>query len=104
MRAAALVVFLLLIGLYTSEWAIWHHELFRSLPWLTVPLAFTVSVPLTEQQRLTVGALFVVGTAAVGLATLGKYLLDPWGSMKPFALGSTCRLLPTSFTFHLGQC
>lgn len=75
-RAAALVVFLLVSGLYTSEWAVWRHELFRSLPWLAVPLAFAVAVPLTGRQRLAVGALFVLGTSGVGLATVAQYLLD----------------------------
>jgi O-antigen ligase len=39
-----------------------------------VPLAFTLEVPLTARQRLAVGSLFVLGTAAVeGLATLTRY-------------------------------
>ncbi len=74
MRAAALVVFLLLTGLYTNEWTIWQHEVFRSLTWLAVPLAFTLAVPLAGRQRLAVGALFVLGTSAVGVATVAQYL------------------------------
>ena len=73
-RAAALVVFLLISGLYTSERTVWQHEVFRSLTWLAVPLAFTLAVPLTGRQRLAVGALFVLGTSAVGLATVAQYL------------------------------
>ena len=42
-----------------------------------VPLAFTVAEPLTARQRLAVGVLFVLGTAAVAAATLVKYLLNP---------------------------
>ncbi|GAB3736237.1 hypothetical protein GCM10027594_17310 [Hymenobacter agri] len=76
MRAAALVAFLLVSGLYTSESTVWRHELFRSLPWLAVPMAFTLAVPLTRWQRLTVGALFVLGTSAVGIATMAYYLVD----------------------------
>jgi O-antigen ligase len=102
MRAAALVVFLLLTGLYTSEWAIWRHELFRSLPWLAVPLAFTVAVPLTKQQRLTVGALFVVGTAAVGLATLGKYLLDPVEANEAIRIGHNMQAITRVFHISFG--
>ena len=77
MRAAALVGFLLISGLYTSEWDVWRHEVFRSLTWLAVPLAFTLAVPLSGRQRLAVGALFVLGTSLVGLATVAQYLLSP---------------------------
>ena len=87
MRAAALVVFLLLTCLYTSEWAVWRHELFRSLPWLGVPLAFALAVPLSGRQRRAVGALFVLGTAAVGLATLGQYLRDPAAANAAIGIG-----------------
>jgi len=102
MRAAALVVFLLLTGLYTSEWAIWRHELFRSLPWLAVPLAFTLAVPLTGQQRLTVGVLFVIGTAAVGLATLSKYLLDPVGANEAIRIGHNMQAITRIFHVSFG--
>jgi len=76
LRAAALVVFLLISGLYTSEMMVWRHEVLRSLTWLAVPLAFTLAVPLTGRQRLAVGALFVLGTSVVGLATVAQYLFD----------------------------
>ncbi|MFC7668705.1 hypothetical protein ACFQT0_16000 [Hymenobacter humi] len=46
LRAAALYGFVVLSGVYTSEWATWRHELYRGLPWLAVPLAFTLAVPL----------------------------------------------------------
>lgn len=88
MRAAGMMVFLLLSSFYTSEWAVWRHEVFRSLTWLGVPLAFGLAVPLTGGQRRTVGALFVLSTAAVGAATVGKYWLDP-------ARGN--------FAIHIGQ-
>ncbi|HEX8328277.1 MAG TPA: hypothetical protein VF629_12100 [Hymenobacter sp.] len=99
MRAAAVVVFLLLSGLYTSEWATWRHELFRNLPWLGVPLAFTLAVPLTARQRLAVGYLFVLGTAAVGLATLGQYLMDPATANEAIGVGRTWGPSPSSFIF-----
>ncbi|MBH8569162.1 hypothetical protein KB206_09730 [Microvirga sp. STS02] len=73
MRAAAVIVFLLISGLYTSELLVWRHELFRDLTWLAVPLAFTLAVPLTRGQRLAVGSVFVLGVAAAGLATLVQY-------------------------------
>ena len=76
MRAAALVAFLLLSSLYTSEWAVWQHEVFRSLTWLAVPLAFTLAVPLTGRQRLAVGVLFVLGTTVLGASTVVQYIFD----------------------------
>ena len=77
LRAAALPAFLVLSAAYTTEWASWRHELFRMLPWLGVPLAFTLAVPLAARQRRAVSELFALGTAAVGLATLGRFLRNP---------------------------
>lgn len=102
LRAAALVVFLLLSGLYTSEWAVWRHEVFRSLPWLAVPLAFTLAVPLTPWQRLTVGSLFVFGTAAVGLATLGRYLLHPAEANAAIHIGQNIQAVTRIFHVPFG--
>lgn len=89
MRAAALVVFLLLTGLYTSDWAAWRHELFRSLVWLGVPLAFAAAVPLTGRQRRVVGVFFVLATAAVGLGTLLNYWLDPAHALATISIGQS---------------
>ena len=102
MRAAALVVFLSLTGLYTSEWAAWQHELFRSLTWLGVPLAFTLAVPLAGRQRLAVGAGFVLGTAAVGLATLGQYLLDPTTANEAIGFGQNMQGITHIFHVSFG--
>jgi O-antigen ligase len=102
MRGAALVVFLLLSACYTSEWAVWKHEVFRSLPWLGVPLAFTLAVPLTGRQRLAVGALFVLGTAAVGLATLGKYLLNTDGANAAILIGQNMQAVTRIFHVPFG--
>ena len=102
LRAAALVVFLLITGLYTSEWAVWRHELYRSLTWLAVPLAFTLAVPLTRWQRLTVGSFFVLGTAAVGLATLGQYLLDPARANEAIRIGQNMQAITRIFHIPLG--
>ena len=102
MRAAAVYVFLLLSGFYTSDWAVWRHELFRGLPWLGVPLAFTLAVPLTGRQRLAVGALFVLGTAAVGLATLGQYLLDPASANQAIGIGQNMQAVTQIFHIYFG--
>ena len=102
MRAAALVIFLVLSGLYTSEWATWQHELFRSLTWLAVPLAFTLATPLSQGQRLVVGAFFVLATAAVGLATLGQYLLDPAAANESFRIGQNMPAITRVFHVPFG--
>ena len=87
LRAAAMFGFLLLSGFYTSEWVVWRHELFRSLTWLGVPLAFAVAVPLSGRQRLAVGAFFVLATAAAGLGTVGKYSFDPARANEVIRIG-----------------
>ncbi len=102
MRAAALVVFLLVSGFYTNEWAAWRHELFRSLTWLGVPLAFALAVPLRGRQRLAVGALFVLGTAAVGLATLGQYWLDPAAANEAIGFGQNMQGITGIFHIPFG--
>ena len=102
LRAAAMVIFLLLTGLYTSEWAVWRHELFRSLTWLGVPLAFTAAVPLSGRQRWAVGAFFVLSTAAVGLATLGKYWLDPASGNAAIHIGQNVQAVTGVFHIFFG--
>ncbi|HEX8424687.1 O-antigen ligase family protein [Hymenobacter sp.] len=102
MRAAAFVGFLLLSSVYTSEWAIWRHEVFRSLPWLAVPLAFTLAVPLTGKQRLTVGSLFVLGSGAIGLGTLIKYLLDPVSANAAIGIGQNMQAITGVFHVSFG--
>lgn len=102
MRAAAIVVFLLLSSLYTSEWGIWRHELYRGLTWLAVPLAFTLAVPLSRWQRLTVGSFFVLGTAAVGAATVGQYLLDPSSANEAIRIGQNMQAITHIFHIPFG--
>ena len=99
MRAAAWVGFLLLSGVYTSEWATWRHELFRSLPWLGVPLAFAAAVPLAGGQRRAVGALFVLSTSALGLATVGQYWLNPAAANEAIRIGQNMQ--PFTHLFHV---
>jgi O-antigen ligase len=103
MRAAALVVLLLISALYTSEWATWRHELFRSLTWLAVPLAFTLAVPLNSRQRLAVGALFVLGAAAVGLGTLGQYFIDPTRANEAIRIGQNMQAITHVFHIPFGM-
>jgi len=102
MRAAASVGFLLVSGLYTSDWPVWRHEVFRSLPWLAVPLAFTLAVPLTARQRLAVGAWFVLATAAVGLATTGRYLVDPGEANRAIGIGHNMQAVTGVFHISFG--
>jgi O-antigen ligase len=102
MRAAGMMVFLLLSSFYTSEWAVWRHEVFRSLTWLGVPLAFAVGVPLSGPQRRTVGVLFVLGTAAVGLATVGRYWLDPASGNAAIHIGQNVQAVTGVFHIFFG--
>ena len=102
LRAAAVVAFLFATGLYTSAWPVWRHELFRDLTWLAVPLAFTLAVPLTGRQRLAVGSLFVLGTAAVGLATLGQYLNDPARANAAIHIGQNMPAITRIFHISFG--
>ncbi|WP_375415678.1 O-antigen ligase family protein [uncultured Hymenobacter sp.] len=92
-RAALLYALLLVSALYTTDWAEWRHEIYRWLPWLAVPLAFTAAVPLSARQRLAVGSLFVLGTALVGIGTLGQYLLNPAAANEAFRVSQN---LPSS--------
>jgi O-antigen ligase len=102
MRAAGMVGLLLLSSFYTSEWAVWRHEVFRSLTWLAVPLAFTLAVPLTGRQRWLVGVLFVVIGTAVGLATMGKYLLDPRAANEAIHIGHNVQAITRVFHIYFG--
>lgn len=102
MRAAALVVFLVISGLYTSDWPVWRHELFRELTWLGVPIAFTLAVPLTRRQRLIVGCLFVLGTVSIGLATLYRYLLDPAQANEAIRTGQNMQAVTHIFHVPFG--
>ena len=98
-RAAAVVVFLLVSGFYTTELLVWRHELFRDLTWLAVPLAFALAVPLTRGQRLAVGSGFVLGVAAVGLATLVQYWQNPASANEDILFG---RNMPVfTHIFHI---
>lgn len=99
---AALYALLLLSGLYTQNWPVWQHELFRQLPWLGVPLIFGLAVPLSRRQRLGIGGLFVAGVALVGVGTLGQYLLHPAAANESFGLGQSMPSITRIFHIHFG--
>ncbi len=102
LRAAALYLFVLISGLYTANLPDWRHEIFRQLPWLGVPLAFTVAVPLRQGQRVAVGALFVLGTAAVGLATLAQFMGRTAAITEAIRLGQNVPVITRVFHIHFG--
>ena len=102
LRAAALYLFVLISGLYTVNFPDWRHEIFRQLPWLGVPLAFTVAVPLRQGQRVAVGALFVLGTAAVGLATLAQFMGRTAAITEAIRLGQNVPVITRVFHIHFG--
>jgi O-antigen ligase len=102
LRAALLYLFVLGSGLYTSNLAVWQHELFRLLPWLAVPFAFAVAVPLSGRHRLAVGSLFMVGAGGVGLATLGHYYLQLGGSGPNFIQNQSVQAITKVFHIHFG--
>ena len=102
LRAAAMYALFVLSGLYTSEWPMWRHEVYRLLPWLGVPLAFTLAVPLRNWQRLAVGSYFVLGTAAVALGTLVKYFLDPAAANEAIRVGQNMASITRIFHIHFG--
>ncbi|WP_303310235.1 O-antigen ligase family protein [Hymenobacter sp. BT730] len=97
---ALLYLFLLMSGLYTSEWSVWRHELFRQLPLLVVPYAFGVAVPLTARQRLGVGSIFVLGVSGLGIATLGEYLMNAPQANEAFGLGQSMPSVTGVFHIH----
>ncbi|UOQ78523.1 hypothetical protein MUN84_08210 [Hymenobacter sp. 5516J-16] len=99
---AALYGLLLLSALYTQDWPTWRHEAFRLLPWLGVPLAFGLAVPLSGRQRCGVGVLYVVGVALVGAATVGQYLLDPTAANIAFGSGQSMPSITRIFHIHFG--
>lgn len=102
LRAALLYILVLISGLYTSNTAGWQHELFRLLPWLVVPLAFAVAVPLAGYQRYAVGSLFVVGAAGVGLATLLRYYHQAAGTAPSFVANQSVPAITRIFHIHFG--
>ncbi|GAA3949046.1 O-antigen ligase family protein [Hymenobacter algoricola] len=101
-QLALLYLLLLLSGFYTSQWAVWRHELYRLLPLLGVPLAFALAVPLSRRQQFWVGALFVIGLALLGAATMGRYLLNPAHALDLMRVGQNLPSVTRIFHIHFG--
>ena len=102
LRAALIYLLLVVSGLYTSNMPVWHHELFRLLPWLVVPLAFAVAVPLSGAQRYAVGSLFVASAAVIGLATLVHYYQQGQSWVSEFAVNQSTPSITKVFHIHFG--
>ena len=99
----ALLYFLLLIsGLYTEDWPVWRHEIYRQLPLVGVPLTFALAVPLSAQQRYGIGCLFVSAATLIGAATVGRYLLDPNTNNDLIAIGQNMPSVTNIFHIHFG--
>ncbi|UOQ53378.1 O-antigen ligase family protein [Hymenobacter cellulosivorans] len=99
-RLALLYVLLLSSGFYTSAWDVWRHEVFRQLPLLGVPLAFSLAVPLSPRQRYAVGSFFTIGISLIGLATLWKYLLNPTEANYLIETGQNIASVTRIFHIH----
>lgn len=102
LRAAAMYALFVLSGFYTADWHEWRHETFRLLPWIGVPLVFTLAVPLSARQRLGVGAFYVLGTAAVALGTLAQYFTHPAAANFSFGMGQSMPSITRIFHIHFG--
>lgn len=101
-RAAVLYLLIPLTWWYTEDWATWRHEVYRQLPLIGVPLAFALAVPLSGRQRFGLGVLFTGGVAALGLATVGRYLLDPAAAQELIRVGQNIPAVTGIFHIHFG--
>ncbi|UOQ72528.1 O-antigen ligase family protein [Hymenobacter cellulosilyticus] len=63
-------------------------------------MAFALAVPLTRLQRYCVGCFFTVGVALIGLATLGKYLLNPTEANRLIETGQNIASVTRIFHIH----
>lgn len=99
---ALLYVLMAVSGLYTEDWPVWRHELYRQLPLIGVPLAFALATPLSGRQRYAVGCLFVAGAALVGGATVVRYLLDPETNNVLIMVGQNTASVTGIFHIHFG--
>ncbi|MBO0357127.1 O-antigen ligase family protein [Hymenobacter sp. BT186] len=97
---ALLYVFLVISGTYTTQYAVWQHEIYRKLPLLIVPLAFAVAVPLTERQKYGIGLLYVVLATSLAISTLGRYLLDPEEANRLISIGQNVPAITGIFHIH----
>ncbi len=63
-------------GLWSENQAEWRHLLIRFLPFVALPLAFSLAHPLSERARHGLSLLFVGGTTAVAVATAAFFLAN----------------------------
>ncbi|QIL75989.1 hypothetical protein [Hymenobacter sp. HDW8] len=99
---ALLYLLLVVSGLYTEDWPVWKHQIYRQLPLIGVPLAFALAVPLSAQQRYAVGCLFVAGASLVGGATVIRYLLNPLANNELIMMGQNTASVTGIFHIHFG--
>ncbi|QNH62864.1 O-antigen ligase family protein [Hymenobacter sediminicola] len=95
-----LYLFWLVSVVYTSELAIWRHEVYRKLPLVIVPLAFAVAVPLNLRQRFGIGLLYVGLATTLALGTLGRYLLNPAEANYEISIGHNVPAITGIFHIH----
>lgn len=65
---------ILLSGFWTENFSEWRHLLTRYLPFLILPLAFTLAQPLRGRERYYLGVGYVGLTTLVALGTVAKFL------------------------------
>lgn len=94
-----LYLFLVVSGLYTTELGIWRHEVYRKLPFVVVPLAFAVAVPLSSRQKFGVGLLYVGLATLLSITTLREYLVDPEEANRIINMGHN--IPATTGIFHI---
>ncbi|WP_160328236.1 O-antigen ligase family protein [Solirubrum puertoriconensis] len=102
LRLAALYLLMPFSWWYTQDWPIWRHEVYRQLPLIGVPLAFSLAVPLTRCQRMGLGGFFVGTTALLGAATVGRYLLDQQAAQDLIRVGQNVPSVSGIFHIHFG--
>ena len=99
---ALLYLLLVVSSLYTEDWPVWQHQMYRQLPLIGVPLAFALAVPLSARQRYAVGCLFVAGAALIGGATVVRYLLNPLFNNELIMMGQNTPSVTGIFHIHFG--
>ena len=61
-------------GLWSEDQAEWRHLLIRFLPFVALPLAFSLARPLSARARRGLGLLFIGGTTVVAGVTAATFL------------------------------
>ncbi|UYZ58872.1 O-antigen ligase family protein [Hymenobacter latericus] len=102
LRLAVLYALMPLSWWYTQDWPVWRHEVYRQLPLIGVPLAFCLAVPLSRRQRVGIGVFFVLTTALLGAATVGRYLLNQQAAQDLIRVGQNVPSVSGIFHIHFG--